>query len=449
MKLQDYVDYAVKKCEKLGASEAEAYAQKQRAVEVVLERGEIQSERTKIHEGISIRLIKDKKLGFAYTSILSEKDIENACEAAFALAKASAPNPDWISLPKPSKIQRSPEGIFDTKIAELKGTDVLDFAIQAAEAVKQKDGRAAVDDGKFTAATSETAIANTHGISCVEKATVFSCYLVCMAKEMGKASSMAFEYEITRSLGKFSPAQLGERAAEKAVASLNPKPVSSFTGKVLLDTDPAAAVLAYPIIYNVNADNVQRKRSLWAEKLDEEVAVNTLNVVDDGLLPFGVYSSAFDDEGVPRGKTEILTKGVLKSFLHNSFTANKANTASTGNAYRQNYTALPTVLSSNMIIQPRNKTLEQMVSEIDKGIIVRRFSGNVRFESGEFSGIAKQAGFIENGEIKHSLKETMISGNVFEALKNIIAIGSETRATLYRAYVPPILVDNVKIVSKQ
>ncbi|OYT48087.1 hypothetical protein B6U79_03375, partial [Candidatus Bathyarchaeota archaeon ex4484_231] len=100
MSLQDRVEYAVRKCEKLGASEAEAYAQKQRVVEIVLERGEIQSERTKIHEGISVRLVKDKKLGFAYTSTLSEKEIEKACEAAFALARASAPNPDWISLPK-------------------------------------------------------------------------------------------------------------------------------------------------------------------------------------------------------------------------------------------------------------------------------------------------------------------------------------------------------------
>jgi PmbA protein len=106
-------------------------------------------------------------------------------------------------------------------------------------------------------------------------------------------------------------------------------------------------------------------------------------------------------------------------------------------------------MASNMIIQPGNKTLEEIISEIDKGIIVRRFSGNVRPESGDFSGIAKQASLIEKGEIKHALKETMIAGNAFEALKNIIEIGKETRATMYRAYVPPILVDNVKIVSKQ
>lgn len=448
MNMQEYVEYAIKKCEKLGASEAEAYAQKQRIIEIVLERGEIQSERKKENQGISIRLIKDKKLGFAYTSTLSEKSVEKACEAAFALAKASVPNPDWISLPKSTKPAGSPEGIFDSRIAKLKSAEVLEFALQAANAVKEKDKRAVVDDGKFSAFINETAIANSHGINRRENTTLFSCYLVCITKEMGKASSMAFEYEITRSLENFSPTRLGEKAAEKALASINPKSVTSFEGKVLLDCDPAV-ILAYPLMSSVNADNVQRRRSLWAGKIGEEVTNPILNVVDDGLLPYGVFSSSFDDEGIPRQKTEILTNGVLQGYLHNSFTANKENKASTGNAYRQNYATLPTVMASNMIIQPGNKTLEEIISEIDKGIIVRRFSGNVRPESGEFSGIAKQASLIEKGEIKHALKETMIAGNAFEALKNIIEIGKETRATMYRAYVPPILVDNVKIVSKQ
>jgi len=448
MELREHAEWAVKKCEKLGADEAEAYAQKQRVIEVVLERGEIQSERIKAHQGMSIRLIKDKSLGFSYTSTLSKKGIEEACEAAFVLAKASAPNPDWISLPQSTKTPSTPEGIFDPKIAELQGEEVLDFALQAVNGVKRKDERAVVDDGKFSALNVEIAVANSHGISCAEKSTLFTCYLVCVAKEMGKASSMAFEYEIMRSLGKFSPTKLGENAAEKAVASLNPKSATGFVGKVLLDSDPAAAILAYPIISSVNAENVQRKRSLWAGKTGEEVAVPSLSVVDDGLLQHGAYSSSFDDEGIPRQRTEILTKGVLKGYLHNSFTANKEGRVSTGNAYRQDYTALPTVMSSNTMIQPGNKTLEEMISEIDKGIIVRRFSGNIRPESGEFSGIAKQASLIENGEIKHALKETMITGNSFQALSNIIVVGKETRATMYRAYVPPILVDNVKIVSK-
>ena len=109
---------------------------------------------------------------------------------------------------------------------------------------------------------------------------------------------------------------------------------------------------------------------------------------------------------------------------------------------------LPSISVSNLVVEVGKKKLEEMISEVDKGIIVKRFSGNVRPESGEFSGIAKQASYIEKGEIKYPLKETMISGNVFQAIKNIVEIGSETRPTFIKAYVPPILIDKINIVSK-
>lgn len=110
---------------------------------------------------------------------------------------------------------------------------------------------------------------------------------------------------------------------------------------------------------------------------------------------------------------------------------------------------LPTIAASNLIVKAGKKKLEELISSMEKGIIVRRFSGNVRPDSGEFSGIAKQASYIENGQIRHALGETMISGSAFQALKDIIEIGCETRSTEIRAYTPPILVDNIHIISKQ
>jgi len=217
---------------------------------------------------------------------------------------------------------------------------------------------------------------------------------------------------------------------------------------VILDPDPASTILFYPIVHSVNADNVQRKRSVWADKLGQKIAVEQLNVSDNGLLPNGIGSSSFDAEGVPHQKTTVITKGVLKAFLHNSFTANKEKKKSTGNASRENYSSLPILFISNFIVGPGKKKLDDMVSEVDKGIIVRRFSGNVRPDSGEFSGIAKQASYIEKGEVKYALKETMISGNAFQALTNIVDIGSEARPTFIRVYTPPILVDKVNVVSK-
>jgi len=445
--LQASTPLAVKTCEKLGADEAEAYAQRTRTVEVVLERAEIQSERVKVQQGIGIRLVKKKGLGFAFSSDLSKASVETTCRNALSLARTAIPNPDWVSFPAAEKLPKTPTGTFDESVAALSGNDVLKLAMRAFDAAKKQDKRAEIDDGKFSAIASEIAVSNSHGIEATQKGTLLEGFLVCIAKEKGEVSSMAFEYDISRSM-KFSPESIGKSAAEKAAASLRPKTTESFVGQLVLDADTASTILLYPLLSSVNADNVQRRRSLWADKLGEKVAVPPLNVTDDGLLSNGIGSSIFDAEGVPRQKTPVLTKGVLKGFLHNSFTANKEKRKSSGNASRENYNTLPVVFASNLIVEPGKKKLDEIVSLVDKGIIMRRFSGNVRTDSGEFSGIAKQAGYIEKGEIKYPLKETMISGNAFNALMNIVAIGRETRPTFMNSYVPPILIDKVNIVSK-
>ena len=120
-----------------------------------------------------------------------------------------------------------------------------------------------IDDGKLLASTVEVAVVNSHGISLEEKSTILSLFLVCIAKEDGTASSFAYEYDISRTLRGFSPERVGELAAKKAIASLNPKSIGSFEGEVLLSPDVAADVLFGPVISSVNADNVQRGRSMW------------------------------------------------------------------------------------------------------------------------------------------------------------------------------------------
>ncbi|MGC8998778.1 MAG: TldD/PmbA family protein [Candidatus Bathyarchaeia archaeon] len=449
MNLLDFAELAVKTCQKLGADECEAFIQSQQTVEVVLERAEIQNERFKTQSGIGIRVIKDKKLGFAYTSKLSEESIEETCRAALSLAKVSAPNPEWVSLPSKEKLPKTPDGIFDPEIANINGDKMLNIVINAYDAAKGYDKRVDIDDGKFSAVLNEIVVANSHGVEAQEKTTRIEGYLVCVAKEHGETSSMAYEYDASTMLKEFLPEKIGRSAAGKALSSLHPKKVESFTGKVILDSDPASFILFYPVISSVNADNVQRGRSLWAGKIGEKVATPKLTVFDDGLMPKGIGSLNFDFEGVPRQKTPIIIRGKLEGFIHNSYTANKEGRKSTGNAYRESYNMLPIVAASNFVVKAGRRRLAELIEEVDKGIIVRRFSGNVRPESGEFSGIAKQASYIENGQIKYALGETMISGNAFQALRNIIDVGCEIRPTEIRAYTPPILVDNIHIISKQ
>jgi len=448
MKLANYSDQAVQYCEKLGADEAEAYVQTVQTIEVVLERAEIQNERVKKMQGIGIRAIKDKKLGFAFTSSVDKGKMQEACRSALSLASVSLPNQDWVSLPEPQKLPKSPMGIFDKKAADAGAEEVISLVTRAYDEAKAYDERVEIDDGKFSVFTYQAAVSNSHGVEAEGKKTLLVGSLVCVAREGGETSSAASEYDVSTSLKDFSPERVGRLAAEKAVASLKPKAVASFDGKCILDPTVASAVLVQPIISSINADNVQKSRSLWSNRLGQEVAVANLTLIDDGLLSKGIGSSSFDSEGVPCQKTLVIESGTLLNFLYDSFSAHKENKKSTGNGHRAAYSQLPSITVSNLIIKAGTKRLDELISEVDKGILVKRFSGNVRQESGEFSGIAKQASYIEGGEIKHCLKETMISGNAFQAIKYIIEIGSEIRPTQNQTYVPPMLVDKMTIVSK-
>ena len=151
---------------------------------------------------------------------------------------------------------------------------------------------------------------------------------------------------------------------------------------------------------------------------------------------------------MPSQRTLIIDKGVLKAFIYDSYTANKEGVESTGNASRSDYSTPPSVSISNLIVEEGRGKFEDLIQDVERGIVINRFSGNVNPQSGDFSGLAKQASYIENGEVKFPLKETMISGNSFTALKNIIDIGEEKRATFTGVYTPPILIKDLKIVSK-
>lgn len=444
----EIAESAVRSSKKLGVDEAEGFVQRQRVIEIVLERGEIQSERMKIRRGIGIRVIKDKRMGFAFASMLDQQTIQETCRDASKLASVSPRNPDWVSLPLPEKIPPAPEGLYDENLADLTLDEALNMVLEGYEAAKEVDSRVSIDEGKLTVSSTEVAISNSHGISLYSEGTFISFYLICVAKEQGEASSFAYEYDVSRTLRDFSARKVGELAAKKALLSLGARRIEPFRGDVILSPEVASEILFAPLISNVNADNVQRGRSLWADKIGESVSARSLTVIDDGLLPYGLGSSPFDDEGVPSQKTVVIENGILKSFLYDTYTANRVNKKSTGNAARESYSSLPSIAISNLLVSSGTKSLEEMISEVNEGIFVNRFSGNVSNESGEFSGVAKQAVYIEGGEMKFPLRETMISGNAFESLNRIVAIGRDRRATMMSVYTPPILVEGITVVSQ-
>ena len=156
-------------------------------------------------------------------------------------------------------------------------------------------------------------------------------------------------------------------------------------------------------------------------------------------------SSNFDREGIPHQKTIIVDSGILKSYLYNSYSANKDQTQSTGNA-SGSYRSIPSISPTNLIIESGSSELSQIIANLSKGLLVTRFSGNVNPVSGEFSGVVKGGKYIENGSIKYPVRESLISGNIFDLLIGLNDISKEKKQ-LFGFTLPYLHVNNVSITA--
>lgn len=445
--LSDLGAQAVKQCLKLGASEADMFAERSQLTEVYIERNEILSERRKVNEGIGIRCLVGKQLGFAYTTLLSKADLEETASIAYKIAKSATPNPDWVMLPKPAK-PSSVEGIYDEKVNSLNVADAVGLAQDGLKAARSYDNRVNVDSGKLGAASSLVYLSSSSGVEGTERSTAIYLYLVTLASHQSEPGSFAFEYDLATSL-QLNPTSIGARAAEKAIKSLGGKPSRDFTGTVIFTPDSAAEIMASVIDAGVNGEEVYRKRSPLAGRIGEEIASSNLTVIDDGILPSGVGTSSFDDEGTPRRATPLIEKGVLKNYLYDSFAAHREHLESTGNAARggggARYASLPRTSHSNLLFQEGSETLDEMIRGVEEGVLVGRFSGNITESSGDFSGSVKQGFYIKQGEIQFPLARTMIAGNVYQLLHGISSLGRPRQATFDGTYIPPIRVEGVVV----
>ena len=163
----------------------------------------------------------------------------------------------------------------------------------------------------------------------------------------------------------------------------------------------------------------------------------------------GLRTWAFDGEGVPHQKTALVERGILRNFLYDNYTAKKEGKESTGNASRAGYLSTPDIEPTNFHIVPGNKTPDQLLSEVDDGLIIYYLQGahSSNPVSGEFSVVATPAWKIKKGEIIHATRGVMLAGNIFEVLKNVSAIADNERK-MGQLISPWILVENVKVIGR-
>jgi PmbA protein len=442
----DLLQYAVKQAETLGASDAEAYGATNNESEVFIENNDVKQAKSQRTSSIGIRVVLDGSIGFYSTNDLAKSRIRDAAAMAIKVAHASPKDRHNVFPARSRSKSKSLRGIYDRNADSFQTLDAARMAAEMLESAKSYDSRVSVDSGNFSAEVATHALANSNGIELKEKASVFSWSIMGMAIKGTEISSFDYQVGGSHYIKDIDVCNTATEFAQTVVKSLGTRKIEeSFKGEMLLTPMAANEMIEEVIAHAINSDAVQKKSSQFAGKIGKPVASDLLTVEDDATNVEGLNASSFDREGVFHRRNIVIEKGVLKKFLYNTHTASKDGVRSTGNAGGST-SSPPTVSTTNFLVKPMRSSVDTLVSEIDKGIIISRFSGNVNPVNGDFSGVVKGGRLVMKGTINHSVKEVMVAGNVFEALRRLNGISRERKA-IYGSILPYMRFDGISFTT--
>ncbi len=217
---------------------------------------------------------------------------------------------------------------------------------------------------------------------------------------------------------------------------------------VIFTPHGVASALVAPLMAAFNGKTVLEGASPVGNRLGEQVFDKKLWLWDDPTLAYRPASRPCDDEGIPSQRTPLIEQGTVAHFLYDLQTAALANTQSTGNGGRSR--GLPTPTPSAFIIAPGDTTFDDMVSDIKEGLVIEQLMGadQGNILGGDFSGNVLLGYKVESGKIVGRVKDTMVSGNVYQVLKEIVAIGSEPKWVGGFLHTPHLYCPGLSVASK-
>jgi PmbA protein len=375
-------------------------------------------------EGIGIRVIRDGRTGFAYAGTL------DAGAVADVLAEARdnvefGTRDEWAGLAEPDGVPMVPQELWSDALAAYRTDDKIALAKELERLTLGVDRRIRVDDANYSDVAVESAVASTTGVR--QSGRENGCYVVVSTlADDGDETQTGFGFSVGRSPHDFDLAKAASEAADRATRLLGATKPQSRRLTVVLDPYVTASLLGV-VSSTLNGEAVAKGRSMFKDRVGEQVASPLFTLVDDPTNPLAYSATDLDGEGLAARRNELIAGGVLQGFVHNSYSARRVGARSTGNAVRGGFKSTPGVGCLALQLQPGTRDQAALISDIDDGVLVQMVQGlhsGVNPISGDFS-VGASGLTITNGQVGAPIREFTIASTLQRMLLDVAEVGND------------------------
>jgi PmbA protein len=423
-----------------GAQQAEVFAVQSEETPVRFEANRLKEINARQTSGVALRVIVNGRIGFA--SSTKPRDVEELVAAAIE----TAPFGPEAHLDFPRDGAAPEVDVFDSAVQTLPVDQMIETGQTLIDAVCAVEPEL-LCDAYVRRGDSTVTIANSNGGHFSYRGTGYSAWV---NGTLIRGTDMLFVGDGDASC---RPA-LDLKAVEASVVSQlenSRRTAEARTAELPVIFTPlgVASSLIGPLTIAFSGRMVHQGQSPLVGCLGKAMYDTRLSVWDDATLPFRPGSRPFDDEGVASRCNSLIEKGIVRSFLYDLQTAGLAKAESTGSAERS-LAAQPSISTSSLVIDEGEMTFEEMLGNVKEGLVVEELmgAGQGNVMGGDFSGNVLLGYKIEGGEVTGRVKDTMVAGNVHEALKRLIAIGRESRWVGGSLRTPPLFFESLTVSAK-
>jgi PmbA protein len=391
-----------------GAHGAQASLKESESTDVSYENSQLKSTQSAQRTEISLKVIVNNRAGSSSSTDL--KDIEGLVQRALEAAQFGSP----VYYDLPGQQPAEAVKLYDPAVPGITRQEMVGMGVDILEAVNEYNPEILVN-AELRKETTHQEYANSNGAFFADDFTSFNLGawgllvrgtdIYFTGKDAGGRSRQLDHGAITQQI--IANFKLAELSAE----------IESGQYPVIFSPD-GLIILLLTLILGLDGKNVVLGASPLSKRLGDQIADERFTLIDNPLIDFSPASSRFDDEGVPRQVTTLIENGVVRNFLYDLDSAGKAGTHPTGHG--------PGPRPTNWVVSPGDVSFEQMIKNTRAGLLVNSVLGLGQGNpmNGEFSLNVQEGYKIEDGALVGRVKDIMLSGNVYDVLKNIIAIGN-------------------------